>query len=210
MVAASPAYGTQQESVSQEQRPSRQAVEELVQAPQLQIPVALPQFPVLAVTVPKLQQGSYLFIQRTPGHVKYSDSDTFHNAAKAVRELLRSHQVSIFDDPVRGTIETAETFSMESVLALARQAGATYLLYAKIDRPITKWLKISLQCYDMEGRMVWQEEAAHGGGLNSSESLKKITNELDKRLQTKLGGPGLLPVLTGTQAKPAERPGDSL
>ena len=210
MVLSSLAYGTQQESVSQQQQRARQAEEELVPPPQLQIPVALPQFPAVPVGAPKLQRGSYLFIQRTAGHVKYSDPDTFHNAAKAVRELLREHQVSIFEDPVRGTIETAETFSMESVLFLARQAGATYLLYVRIDRPVTKWLKISLQCYDMEGQMLWQEEAAHGGGWNSSESLKKITAELDKRLEPKLGGPGLLPVLTGAQAKAAEAPGGPL
>ncbi len=181
------------------------------QPPVLQLPQVLPQFPSIPAQSPRLQEGSYLFIYRTPAHVQRSDPDTFHNAARAVRDLLREQQVSIFEDPMRGTIETSETFSMESVLNLARQSGGTYLIYVTIDRPVTKWLKILLQCYDLNGKLVWQEEAAHGGGWNSSESIKKITNELNKRLTPRLGGPGLPPILTGIpEEKPAGKPGGLL
>ena len=178
--------------------------------PFLQSPRILPQFPKVPGQLPRLQEGSYLFIYRTPGHLKLSDPNAFHNAAKAVRNLLREQQVSIFEDPLRGTIETSETFSMESVLKLAREAGATYLLYAQIDRPVTKWLKIQMQCYDLNGKKLWEEEVAHGGGWNSSQSLDKVTNELGKRLNRKVGGPGLPLIINGGQGKPAEHPGGSL
>src|SRR5512146_3314379 len=121
----------QQPPASQSQAsvmPPRQAEQKPEPPLSLQVPQELPRFPSAGAPQPQLQKGTYLFIYRTPAHVQRSDPDTFHNAARAVRELLQSHQVATFDDPVRGTIETAETFSMESALNLARGSGASYLL----------------------------------------------------------------------------------
>jgi hypothetical protein len=152
-------------------------------------------------------EGSYLFTWRTPGHVKFSDPEAFHNAAQAVRELLAEHQIVIFPDPVRGKIVTSEVFSTESKLALARRSGAAYLLEVSIDRPITRWLKIKIECYDMTGKLLWQEEASHGGGFNSAESLKKVTGELHQRLEQRLGSPGLLTTMPEKTAVPGANPG---
>jgi hypothetical protein len=169
--------------------------------------LVLPQLPPPAIPPPRLIEGSYLFTWRTPGHVKFSDPEAFHNAAQAVRELLAEHQIVIFPDPVRGKIVTSEVFSTESKLALARRSGAAYLLEVSIDRPITKWLKIKIECYDMTGKLLWQEEASHGGGLNSAESLKKVTGELHQRLEQHLGGPGLLTTMPEKTAVPGANPG---
>jgi hypothetical protein len=174
-----------------------------------QQPLILPQLPPLAVQPPRLLEGSYLFTYRTSGHVKYSDPDAFHNAARAVRELLAEHQIAIFPDPVRGNTETSESFSTESMLDLARRTGATYLLQVAIDRPITKWLKVSIQCYDMNGKLLWQEEASDGGGFNSSGSLRKVTSELHRRLEQRLGGPGLLTTMPEKPPAAGANPGNN-
>lgn len=160
----------------------------LNQAQPVPAPPELPQLPAQA---PRLQEGSYLFIQRTHGHVKFSDPETFHRAATAIKELFRQQNISIVEDPLRGTLETSEEFSLPSVLKLARDAGATHLLYVRVERPVTKWLKIRVQCYDLNGRMLWEESASHGGGWNSGKSLEKITAELGRRLSQRAGGPGL-------------------
>lgn len=172
--------------------------------PVVQTAPALPELAQIPAQAPRLQEGSYLFIQRTHGHVKFSDPETFHRAAKAMKELFRQQNISIVEDPLRGTVETSEEFSLPSVLKLARDAGATHLLYVRVERPVTKWLKIRVQCYDLNGRMLWEEEASHGGGWNSSGSLKKITADLGRRLSQRAGGPGL----PRTIPRPEEKQGE--
>ena len=166
--------------------------------------------PVLATPAPKaprLLLQSYVVAYRSPGHVRFSDPDAFHNAARSIRDWLGVHHVAIAEDPMRGMIETSELFSIDSLLNLAREARASYLLYITIDRPVTKWLKIKIQCYDLTGRLLWEEEASHGGGLSSRNSLERVTRELELKLTPKLGSPGL--ATTAVEA-PEARGGSAL
>jgi len=55
-------------------------------------------------------------------------------------DFLKKNDVNIIADPERGTIQTNELFSADSLLNLTRSAGATYLLYVTVDRPATSWL----------------------------------------------------------------------
>ena len=60
-----------------------------------------------------------------------------------------------------------------------------------VDRPMSKWLKVTVQCFDASGREMWQEEASAGGALTGGkaphDTLQKPSEELNRRL----GQPGL-------------------
>jgi hypothetical protein len=75
-------------------------------------------------------------------------------------------------------------------------------LYVAVDRPLSKWLKVTVQCYDMAGHRIWQEDAAVGGlsgGKGERATLHKLREELDRRL----GQPGLLQIAHGQQPAPS-------
>ncbi len=149
--------------------------------------------------------GVYVAAFRTGKHVTTSDPKVFHQAVDAVVELLKANRVSVREDPARPMIRTADPISLESLLNVARDAGADYLLYVTIDRPVTKWLKIKLECYDMSGKMLWTEEASEAGGMSGKNAVPKTLAKLGKKLVPHLGKPGL-PLLekqaTGTPEAP--------
>jgi hypothetical protein len=75
-------------------------------------------------------------------------------------DFLKRNEVKIIADPERGTIQTDELFSLDSLLNLTKNAGATSLLYVTVDRPATSWLKVTVQCYDLSGKVLWEEHAS--------------------------------------------------
>ena len=124
-------------------------------------------------------------------------------------EFLKSKQVVLVTDPERPSFQTSELFSMESLLKLAREAGASHLLYLTVDRPVTKWVKITLQCFDLSGKLLWEEVTQNGGGWSGKAGVQQALDKMKKRLETRLGGPGLAvvpPAPTPAQAAPESEP----
>ena len=68
--------------------------------------------------------GVYIVAFRTPAHVRSSSPDVFHSAAADVRKMLEDGNVSIVRDAERGFIENESQMSVESMIKLAREAGA--------------------------------------------------------------------------------------
>jgi hypothetical protein len=101
--------------------------------------------------------GVYYVAYRTPAHVSRSTPDVFHQVTKETLELLKQNGVNVVADPERGTIETSDLFSLDSLLSLTKNAGATSLLYLTVDRPAMSWLKATFQCYDASGKLLWEE-----------------------------------------------------
>lgn len=132
--------------------------------------------------------GSYVMVYRTPRHISYSSPDIFHGITQTVLDFLGEHHVPVVRDPDRETtIETSELFSTDSMVRLARGAGAAHLLYVTVDRPLTKWVKITVQCYDLAGKQLWQEEASNGGGVSGKSGLNKTLATLREKLQARAG-----------------------
>ena len=144
--------------------------------------------------------GVYYIAYRTPAHVTRSSPDVFHGVAADVLDLLKKDDVNVVADPERGTIETNELFSLESLLSLTKNAGATSLLYLTVDRPAVSWLKLTLQCYDLSGKLLWEEHASASGGLSGKSAPSKTVENLKKKLQPRIGQPGLPRVKNPDQA----------
>lgn len=133
------------------------------------------------------RRGTFVMAYRTPRHISYSSPDIFHGITQTMLDFLGEHHVPVVRDPERNTIETAEVFSTESMVRLAHEAGADTLLYVTVDRPLTKWIKVTVQCYDLSGKQVWQEEASNGGGVSGKHGLSATTAKLREKLQARVG-----------------------
>ena|SRR5215831_1426292 len=135
--------------------------------------------------------GVYYVAYRTPAHVSRSSPDVFHEVANDMLDLLKKNDVNVVADPERGTIETNELFSLDSLLSLTKNAGATSLLYLTVDRPAMSWLKLTLQCYDSSGKLLWEEHASSSGGLSGKGASSKTMENIKKKLLPRLAQPGL-------------------
>lgn len=143
--------------------------------------------------------GVYYVAYRTPSHVTRSSPDVFHEVANDTLQFLKENDVNIIADPERGTIQTSELFSTDSLLNLTRNAGADYLLYVTVDRPVASWLKVTLQCYDSSGKALWEEHASSAGGLSGKGAPAKTMESLKKKLLLRIGQPGLPKLQKPTQ-----------
>ncbi|MDE3200735.1 MAG: hypothetical protein KGN79_07420 [Acidobacteriota bacterium] len=146
----------------------------------------------------------YLVAYRTARHINYSKPDVFHGFSQDLLKFLKESGVPIKIDPDRGTIETESKMSLTSMLNIARQLGASSLLLVTIDRPLTKWIKVTVESYDLEGKQLWSEQAADGGGLTGKGGYDKTLVKIKAVLAKRLGGPGLpTDAQTAEQAKEA-------
>lgn len=145
--------------------------------------------------------GVYYVAYRTPAHVARSSPDVFHEVANEIVEFLKKSEVNVVADPERGTIETNELFSLDSLMGLTRNAGASSLLYVTVDRPATSWLKMTLQCYNSSGKLLWEEHASASGGLSGKGAPAKVIENLRKKLSPRIGQPGLPKIQKAGQAE---------
>lgn len=132
--------------------------------------------------------GVYLVVFRTPAHVRVSKPEVFHGFAQDLWAYLKAKNVPLIVDPERGTIETESQMSVESVLNIAKQLRATSLLFVTVDRPFTKWIKVTVQSYALDGKLLWMEEASDAGSITGkggyNKTLERIKAGLDKRLNS--------------------------
>jgi hypothetical protein len=157
----------------------------------LLIVLSLPLEPQEKPAIPASESSVYLVVFRTPAHVRNSKPGVFHGFAADLSSYLKEQGVPVKADPERGTIETESPMSVESMLNIAKQVGAASLLYVIVDRPVTKWIKVTLQSYDLDGKLQWSEEASDGGSMSGKSGYKKTLERIETKLAKRLGGPGL-------------------
>lgn len=137
------------------------------------------------------EQGVYFVAYRTQNHINRSSPDVFHQVAADLIAFLKSRDVNIVEDLERGILQTDESFSTESLLNLTKNASASSLLLVTVDRPVIKWLKVTVQAYDLTGKLLWQEEASSGGGLSGGGAPEKVLKTLKTKLDPRIGKSGL-------------------
>lgn len=153
---------------------------------------------------PPAQRSVYVVVYRTPAHVRSSKPEVFHGFATDLAAFLKEKNVPVKVDPERGTIESESAMSVSSMLNIARQVGADSLLFVSVDRPVTKWIKVVVQAYDLDGKLLWTEDASDAGSFSGKGGYKKTLERIQTDLTKRIGTPGL-PVTTGSTgaSKPA-------
>jgi len=140
---------------------------------------------------PAQTEGVYVVAYRAPSHIKNSSPQVFHGFADELIGYLKSRDVNILEDPERGILQTDQLMSVESLLNLTKNAGAKYLLLATVERPLSKWIKVTIQAYDLSGKLLWSEEAGSGGGVSGKDAPEKTLKSLRQKLDPRIDKPGL-------------------
>lgn len=138
--------------------------------------------------------GSFVAAFRTSKHVMASKPEVFHDTVGEIVRYLESSKVDLVSDPLRERIESQDPISTDSLARITKDVGASYLLYIIVDRPVTQWLKVTVECYDLSGKMLWWESAGYSGwaDVNSKKALPEIMKKLGKQLSARFDKPGLM------------------
>ena len=148
----------------------------------------------------------FVFVQRAQSHVKYSKSEVFHNVLDDLLGYLKSKNIAMATDQFGGRTNSEDQMPLTTVQGIARDSGAKYLFYVLVERPITKWIKVTMTCYDISGQKLWEEQGESGGGLSGGHGLQVTLGRLHEKLDKRIGQPGL-PVLNPVEnAKEAAAP----
>ena len=170
-------------------------------------PLALGQVPKSTEPDEKQSQAAGVFLAalRTQNHIARSSSEKFAEAVDGVQEFLTSNNVLLREDPVRGKFRLEGMMSKENEIRIAEDAGATHLLQLVVDRPATVWMELTMQCFDLQGKLLWEERASASNQLTSSGHVQKAVKKLTSKLAPKLGSDCLpvsaAPKLNATQDK---------
>ena len=149
--------------------------------------------PSVGTEAKPVKGGVYYAAFRTSAHIARSTPEIFHSVSQDLLDYLKSKGVPIVADPERGVLETSDQMSTESMLRIAKSAGASGLLLVTVDRPAASWLKITVQSFDESGKQLWEENADKKSGLNGKSAPHDVGEKIKSKLAGHIGKEGLKP-----------------
>ena len=167
------------------------------------VPLAQPP-PPQSLTTPgqfttPISHGDYLVVYRTPAHIKLSSRTVFEQVKTTITEFLASQHVEVvmveesdFAALTEENLEITEIADLPDVFQKAKLAGASHILLMTVDRPMKSWVKLTIQCSDLAGQKLWEEEAANTTALTGSSGLHSALKRMEARLAARIGQPGLM------------------
>lgn len=148
--------------------------------------------------VPDRAAGVLFVAQRTSAHLKYSSREVFQAIVDDLLLFLKSNRVPLANDAAAQPWLTEDAVSVYSLASVAKNVGASHLLFVVVDRPTSKWVKVSVTCYEPDGRLLWQEKSQAGGGVTSKGQIEKALKQLEKQMLARINA-SQLPVETAQQ-----------
>lgn len=135
------------------------------------------------VTAPKAP-ATFFFVQWELFSGRESKQKAMQEIVDEVPESLSSRGVRFVSDPLRKSIHSKEQFPITTLLGIAKDVEASHLLYLTMTRSG----RARLQCFDLSGRMAWEEVAkgARASGLPEHNTRVMMKN-LKKRLEPRIG-----------------------
>lgn len=150
------------------------------------------------------QQKVFVFVQRTDRHAKYSSPEVFHNVLNDLLDYLKTKNVAIAVDEFGGRNHAEGATPLDTIFTIASDAKASSVMYVVVDRPVTKWLKITVQSFDMNRKELWREEVSSGGGMSGGHGFEVCTKKIRAQLDKHVGQDGL-PILAAAKEAVAEK-----
>lgn len=94
-------------------------------------------------------------------------------------------------------------------VAVGTTDESNYMFTLVVDRPMTKWVEITVQARDKAGNLLWSEKASGGGhGFSGTNGMLKALEKVHQAIDAKLGAENGLPLLSpAAAARPLEVPG---
>jgi hypothetical protein len=153
-------------------------------------------------------QTSYLYVEETRAYSKfYPRPEEFQNVVSNIREYLAANRVEVVE--TSDAVGVAGNLPLLAVQDIAWDAGASYLLYLVADRPTMKWIKVTVKCYDHDGKELWKEEAGVSGGLTGKNAVRDTLLKLRTALDHRLGQAGLFQSDAAVKALEPAAPADA-
>jgi hypothetical protein len=131
--------------------------------------------------------GTLFVAWRTVNHRQYSSSEVFQGIVDEVLLFLKQNRLKLANDELRSTLQVENAISTYEVTQFARKAGASHVLVLTVDRPVSSWVKMRLQCITAEGTVLWEENAQNSSWLKSGAggvkaAIKDFKASIGKRL----------------------------
>jgi hypothetical protein len=150
------------------------------------------------------QQKVFVFVQRTDRHAKFSKPEVFHAVLSDLMGYLKTKNVAIAVDEFGGRNFAEGATPLDTIFTIAQDAKANSVMYVVVDRPVTKWLKITVQTFDMNRKELWKEEVSSAGGMTGGHGLEVCTKRIREQLDKRVGRDGL-PILVTSKEPAAEK-----
>jgi hypothetical protein len=136
--------------------------------------------------LPKPTDSVLFFAHRTEKHITYSSADVFQRAVDGLMLFLKSKGIALANDMVNQPMQTEMPISVDEVVGLNRNyVGASHILFLTVDRPISSWIKLTMQCLDRDGKMLWQEEAKPSW-VSLNPNIQPTIESLKKKIQDRI------------------------
>lgn len=126
---------------------------------------------------PEQRVGVFVEMYETDAHKKRSKPEIAYQVVDDVVAYLKSKGVALARD----------------------ESSAAYRLRLTVDRPMMKWIKVTVEAYDQAEKKLWQQVAESGGGLTGAHGLRVTTDRLHHLIDGNLGEESGLP-LTSEQS----------
>src|SRR6201984_3613293 len=149
----------------------------------------------------------FVFIQKTSGAANFGSQHLFEHIVNDLQGYLKSNKIA--------SVVRTDDFSsglalpLSAVQEMARNVNATYLLYVVVDRPVMKWLKLTVECYNASGQSLWTEEASAAKEFFRGKGERDTLQHLHKKLDARIGQPGLGSSTFEEQQAPTKAPGST-
>ncbi len=149
----------------------------------------------------------FVFFQKTSGAATFGSRQLFEHVVNDLQEYLKEKKIASVirtDDFSSGV-----ALPLSAVQEMARNANATFLLYVVVDRPVMKWLQLTVECYNASGQPLWTEEASAAKEFSRGKGERDTLEHLHTKLNARIGQPGLRSSIFEEQPTPTTIPGST-
>lgn len=125
---------------------------------------------------------TFFFVHWQYFSLKESKNTAMQRIVDEFQESLRSRGVRFVSDPLRKTSHSKEPLPLATLLRIAKDVEASHLLYLNMA------VSGQLQCFDLSGRLVWEEKGKRAIAAGALEhNVRVVTKRLEKQLEPRIG-----------------------
>jgi S1-C subfamily serine protease len=122
--------------------------------------------------------GVLVIASRTANHIGRSTPEAFHKTVDATLLYLKQRKVKLANDNLPD-LSFEERPSVYQLVSTIKRTGGSHLLLLIVDRPLTAYNKLTIECYAPDGKLLWQENVT---GIMSN-LIKNMQKALERRLE---------------------------
>ena len=101
---------------------------------------------------------------------------------------VKNNKITIINNRVDTSLLFRSDTPHDEVLVKAKETGASHLLLLTVDRPISQWINIKLECHDLKQGPLWVVDSGNGSwvkwGMSAvKDATKDVIEDFEKQLE---------------------------